>query len=154
MNDQRRDGAPDFVIAEEEQLLVDHVNAAMEDLATMLDQEQDGGGATFAEEADLIYNPFPARMTIRVPGDVLSTEGFDRELVIEPVDLFDVITSLEGKWISPDPLAELLRDQRRSAAELTGQGFRSTKVVHASEIADAIRARMERPKMYVVRWRD
>lgn len=153
MNEPRRSGTPEFVMAEEEQLLVDHVNAAMEEVAAMLDQEQDGG-ATFAEEADLIYNPFPARMTVRVPGDVLSKEGFEKELVIEPVDLFDIVTSLEGKWISPDPLAELLRDQRSSATELARQGFRSTKVVNASAIADAIREKMERPKTYFVRWRD
>lgn len=154
MNEPRRSGTPDFVLTEEEQLLVDQVNVVMEEVAAMMDQEQDGGGATFAEEADLIYNPFPARMTIRVPGDVVSKEGFEKELVIEPVELLDVITSLEGKWISPDPLAELFRDQRSSAAELSRQGFRSTKVVHASEVADAIREKMERPKMYAVRWRD
>jgi hypothetical protein len=133
-------------------LLVDHVEAAMDDIATMMDREQDG--VTFAEEADLIYNPFPARITIRVPGDVLSKEGFEKELVIEPVDLFDVITSFEGKWISPDPLAELLREKRVPAGEMARHGFRSTKVVPASEIANAIREKMERPKSYAVRWRD
>jgi hypothetical protein len=154
MNEPRRSGTPDFAMTEEEQLLVDHVNDAMEEIAAMMDQEQEGGGATFAEEADLIYNPFSARMTISVPGDVLSKDGFDKELVIEPVDLYDVITSLEGKWISPDPLAELLRDKRSTATELARNGFKSTKVVHASELADAMREKMERPKMYVVRWRD
>lgn len=154
MNEPRRSGTPDFVLTEEEQLLVDHVNSVMEEIAAMMDQEQDGGGTTFAEEADLIYNAFPARMTVRVPGDVISKEGFANELVIEPVELLDVITSLEGKWISPDPLAELFRDQRSPAAELARNGFRSTRVVHAGEIADAIREKMERPRTYVVRWRD
>jgi hypothetical protein len=141
-------------VAEEEQPLVDSVSGAMEELATMMDREQEGGGATFAEEADLIYNPFPARITVRVPGDVLSKEGFEKELVIEPVDLFDAITALEGKWISPDPLAALLRDQPPAAAEMARQPRRATRVVQASDIADAILEQLERPKTYVVRWRD
>lgn len=140
-------------VAEEEQPLVDSVIVAMEEIGTMMDQVPDGAAATFGEEADLIYNPFPARMTIRVPGDVLSKEGFKEELVIEPVDLLDVITGLEGKWISPDPLAALLREQPATAEELSRQGLRSTQVVHASDIANAIREELERPKMYVVRWR-
>ena len=150
LNEQPVEG---FGVAEEEQPLIDSVTGAMEELATMMDREQDGGGATFAEEADLIYNAFPARITVRVPGDVLSKEGFEKELVIEPVELFDAITSLEGKWISPDPMAALLRDQTPPAAEMARQPRKSTRVVHASEIADAIRAQLERPKTYVVRWR-
>ncbi len=141
-------------VAEEEQPLVDSVSAAMEEIATQMDAESEAGAATFAEEADLIYNPFPARMTVRVPGDVLSKEGFDKELVIEPVDLLEAIMALEGKWISPDPLAALLRDQPKgTSAEIAGQARQSTKVVHASEIAEAIRVQLARPKTYVVRWR-
>ncbi|MFL6248645.1 MAG: hypothetical protein ACJ74H_21660 [Thermoanaerobaculia bacterium] len=154
MSDSPRADAPAFVLTEEEELLVNHVTAAMEEVATMMDQEEEGGGTTFAEEADLIYNPFPARMTVRVPGDIVSRDGFGKELVIEPIDLYDVITSLEGKWISPDPLAELLRERRITSADMARQEFRSTNIVQASEIADAIREKMERPKMYVVRWRE
>jgi hypothetical protein len=148
------EAAGELPVAEEEQPLVDSVVAAMEEIATMMDKVDDGGAATFGEEADLIYNPFPARMTIRVPGDVLSKEGFEKELVIEPIDLMDAVTALEGKWISPDPLAALLRDQPSNPEEMARQALKSTKVVHASDIADAIRQQLERPKMYVVRWKE
>jgi hypothetical protein len=144
---------PALVVADEEQPLVDSVTAAMEEIATRMDDTQDGA-ATFGEEADLIYNAFPARMTIRLPGDVVSKEGFDKELVIEPIDLLTAITSFEGKWISPDPLAALLREQPPSAEQLARQPRRSTSSVPASDIADAIRAQLTRPRTYVVRWRD
>ncbi len=145
--------APWAVLAEEEQPFVDSVTAAMEEIGTRMDDTEDGA-ATFGEEADLIYNAFPARITVRVPGDVLSTEGFGKELVIEPVDLLETITSLEGTWISPDPLAALLRDQQPSADQLARQPRQSTPTVRASDIADAIREKLERPRTYVVRWKD
>ena len=142
------------IVMEEERPLVDSVSAAMDEIATMMDREGDGGAATFAEEADLVYNAFPARMVIRVPGDVVSKEGFEKELVIEPVALFDVLTALEGKWISPDPLAQLLREDSPSADTMARMPLRSSKSVQASQIADVIRAQLVRPKMYVVRWRE
>jgi hypothetical protein len=140
------------VVAEEEQPLADSVTAAMEEIATRMDDTQDGA-ATFGEEADLIYNAFPVRMTIRVPGDVITTEGFGKELVIEPVNLLETITSFEGTWISPDPLAALLREQPPTAAQLAHQP-RFTNPVSADEIANAIREKLARPRTYVVRWKD
>jgi hypothetical protein len=152
LNEQIDGGDP--IVAEEEQPLIDHVNATMEEIATRMDAQEDGG-ATFAEEADLLYNPFPARMTVRVPGDVIASEGFPKDLVIEPVNLYDAIASLEGRWISPDPLATLLRkdDQTAAAMKLANQRLQSTSVVNASDIAAAIREKLVRPKAYVVRWR-
>jgi virulence-associated protein VagC len=139
-------------VAEEEQPLVDNVTAAMEEIGTRMDETQDGA-ATFGEEANLIYNAFPARMTIRLPGEVLSIEGFGKELVIEPVNLLDAITSLEGKWISPDPLAALLREQPPSGEQLAQRPRQSVTTVQATDIADAIREKLARPRTYVVRWR-
>jgi hypothetical protein len=156
MNEKREDGSP-AVVKEEEQPLIDDVEHAMDDVGARMD-EQEGRAATFAEEADLAYNPFPARVTISVPGDVLSTEGFnapkDRTLVIEPINLFATIAGLEGKWISPDPLAAALREQQLTSQELAALPRRSAAFVPATSVADAIREQLARPKAYVVRWRD
>ena len=153
LNEQIDGGDP--IVAEEEQPLIEHVSTTMENLATLMDQEQDGG-LTFAEETDLLYNPFPSRTTVRVPGDILSREGFPQDMVIEPVSLLAAITALEGRWISPDPLAMLLRkdDETPAATKLANEPRRSASVVKASEIAEAIREKLVRPKAYVVRWRD
>lgn len=136
----------DAVVAEEEEPFVDAVRDAMERIARRMDEQQ-GDALTLAEEADLVYNPFPARMTIRAPGE--------DDLVIEPVDLLEAVTALEGTWISPDPLALLLHDKSPTAEELAELPRASRDVVGAGEIAGAIREQLAaRPKTYSIRWRD
>lgn len=135
----------DIVSNEEDQAFLRAVLEAMERIATRMD-EQEGEANTFAEEADLIYNPFPARMTIRVPRE--------KDLVIEPVDLMKAVTSLEGRWISPDPLALLLNEKNPTAEELAAMPRKSSAVVSGAEIAQAIREQLVRPRTYSIRWRD
>jgi hypothetical protein len=143
-------------VTDEEAPLVTAVVESMAPIAARMDA-QNGRAETFAETADLIFNPFPARMVVRVPGHVILTEGFtpaEKELVIEPVDLLKAITSLEGRWISPDPLAALLRDQVPAPEQLAEMPRHTTPVAHSSDVAAALREQLVRPKSYVVRWRD
>ena len=143
-------------VTEEEAPLVEAVVDAMGRIAERMD-EQEGHAATLAEEADLVFNPFPARVVIHTPGDVISSEGFtakDRALTIEPVDLFAAIAALEGRWIEPDPLAALLRDERPTAEQLAEVRRKSQPVVSATEIAAAVRQQLARPAVYTVRWRE
>jgi hypothetical protein len=157
MHEDREDGSP-AIVAEEEQAYVDDVVNAMDEIAKRMD-EQEGRATTFAEDADLVFNPFPARITVTVPGDILAAEGFppggkDRSLAIEPVDLFASIAALEGKWIAPDPLAAMLREQPPRSDEIAGMPRRSTALVPADDVARAIREQLARPKSYAVRWRE
>jgi hypothetical protein len=138
-------GGKDVEVLEDEEPFVQAVLDAMERIAARMDAGE-AGAATFAEEADLIYNPFPARMTIKVPTE--------KDLVIEQVDLFAAIAALEGKWIAPDPLAALLKEQEPSPRELAGQPRKSASVVDAGEIASAVREQLARPKSYSIRWRE
>jgi hypothetical protein len=146
----------DAPLTEDERPLVDAVVDAMGNIATQMDA-QEGHATTLAEEADLIFNPFPARVTVRVPGDVIATEGFStksKALVIEQVDLFKAIAALEGRWITPDPLAAVLREDGPSPEQLAEAPRKSQAVVSSTEIARAIREQLVRPRMYSVRWRD
>ena len=145
----------DAVVTEDEQPLVDGVVEAMAEIAEQMDAKE-GRSATLAEEADLIFNPFPARVVIRTPGDVISSEGFtskDGALTIEPVDLMGAINALEGRWIYPDPLTLLLRDKAPTAAEIAEMPRRSRPVTSSTEIAQALRDQLTRPKTYLIRWR-
>ena len=151
INEKGVDGA-EPVVLEDEQALVDATSDAMEQVAERLDEET-GRATTFAEEADLIFNPFPARVIVRVPGRVSSSKGFDNQLTIEPVDLLASVGKLEGTWISPDPLAQLLREQSPTADELAHMPRRADSVVTPSEIAAALRAELTRPTTYSVHWR-
>ena len=149
---EKLDEAP---VTEEEAPLIEAVIDAMETIAAQMD-EHEGRAATLAEEADLMFNPFPARVVVNVPGEVIAAEGFHvkgTELVIEPIDLFAAIAALEGRWIAPDPLAALLRDERPTPEQLAEAPRTSEAVVSSTEIADAIREQLARPRAYSVRWR-
>lgn len=149
---ENRDEAP---VTEEEEPLVEAVIQAMGTLAEQMDVHE-GRAATLVEEADLVFNPFPARVIVRVPGEVLSSEGFTakgNDLAIEPVDLFAAVAALEGRWIAPDPLAALLRDERPTGEQLAAAPRKSEPVVSSSEVARAIREQLARPRVYSVRWR-
>jgi hypothetical protein len=155
VNEKEVDGTIPALFEEEEALL-EAVLKAMEEIGQRMD-EKEGRAATFAEEADLMFNPFPARISIRIPGDAISHEGFaDKQgaLVIEPIDLFAAIASLEGKWISPDPLAAIIREREMTSAELIELPRQSRAFVPASDIAEAIREQFARPRTYSVRWRE
>jgi hypothetical protein len=144
-------------LLEDEQLLLEPVVTAMIVIAERMDEREDRA-AGFAEEADLIYNPFPARITVQVPGSIIAHEGFsvsrDREAVIERIDLFHTLEKLEGKWLTPDPLALLLREPQAGAETIARAERRSTPNVTSDAIAAEIRARLARPASYVVRWRE
>lgn len=146
----------DPVVLEEEQPLVDGVLAAMERIAALMDEQEESASA-LAEEADLVANPFEARVVVRLPSAAEDVEGFtrdgDRTLVIEPVDLLATVRSLEGQWLSPDPLAALLRDEPPTAESLAALPRRVTPA-RAGEIEEGIRERLARPSRFVVRWRD
>ncbi|HEY0140049.1 MAG TPA: hypothetical protein VGF48_04080 [Thermoanaerobaculia bacterium] len=153
LGEKGSDGAPPAVL-EEEQPLVDAVTDAMDRIGTRMD-ENEQRAHSFAEEADLIYNPFPARVTVQVPGEVIAREGFtttDNGVAVEPVELFESIASLEGKWVRPDPLAALLRDDKLKAEDLARLPRESEPMVSATEVAEAIREQLARPRTYRIRW--
>lgn len=150
-------GGEEAAVTEDEEPLVRAVTNAMESLGKRMDIEE-GDAFAFAEEADLVFNPFPARLTIRVPGEILEARGFDvkgRDAVAERVDIFAAIASLEGQWISPDPVAILVRnDKDFEIEELLALPRKSTAVVTAHEIESALAEKMRRSTAYSVRWRD
>ena len=147
------DGTP-FALTEDEQPLVDAVDRAVDDVLRAVAGEEESA-LDLAQEADLLFNPFPARIVVKVPGTLLETRGFTRDLTIEPVDLAAAVTALEGRWISPDPGAILLREDQPmpSAAAIATMERRSSAVVNASELEAALREQLARPNAYVVRWR-
>jgi hypothetical protein len=143
-------------VLEDELALLEQVNTSMQAIGDRLDAED---GYPLSEEADLIYNPFPARLTLRFDKDVVAVEGFDkkseRELEVPQVELLDSITKLEGRWISPDPLTVMLRaDGPVRGADFARLPRKSTDVLFSDEIEKAVVEQLKRPSQYSVRWRD
>ncbi|HKS23715.1 MAG TPA: hypothetical protein VJZ76_13020 [Thermoanaerobaculia bacterium] len=111
-------------------------------------------------EADLVSNPFPAEVVVHVAGEPLIVEGFTREqhdLVIKPKTLLEAIASLEGRWISPDPLAYALH----APGGLTGPGpagtisllkRRAAPVVGFDEVLAGLREQLKPADRYRVRF--
>ena len=97
---------------------------------------------------------------VRVPSEPLIVEGFAREekgrLVAQTKSLLDAIASLEGKWISPDPLAYALRSDSKGledlAPVLASEPRRAAAVIGEREVVDALRERLRPAPRYRVRF--
>jgi hypothetical protein len=143
------------LINDEEHDLITSLRKALNALTEDDDAEQ------LEAEADLVYNPLPARIVVRVPGEPLLVEGFaigrDKELVAEPPSLLEAIASLEGRWVTPDPLAFSIRpggggDPASEAALIAAMPRRTATVVGAIEVSDAIVEKLRPAPRYRVRW--
>lgn len=143
------------LINDEEHDLVTAVRKTIE--ALTLDEDTE----VLEAEADLVYNPLPARIVVHVPSEPLMVEGFapgkDGELVAESPSLIDAIASLEGRWVMPDPLAFSIRPggggkPEAEAALIAAMPRRTTAVVGEIEVGDALVQKLRPAARYRVRW--
>jgi hypothetical protein len=151
----------DVIIAatEEERALILDATTTMEAMARRAPSGDDA--RSIADQADLVLNPFPAEVSVRTPGAITAFEGFQRDddhnVRARAPDLAEAVASLEGRWLSPDPLAIAIRatgDPTGAPAplELARMPRRSTAVITPSEIADALLEKMKGAPRYRVRW--
>lgn len=149
------DGVFPVVLTEEELGLEEATRKSILQLAFGEKETED-----LEREADLVFNPFPATLVVRVPTDPLIVEGFRREekgrLVAQTKNLLDAVASLEGKWISPDPLAFAIRSDEKGmkdlAPVLAGEPRRAAAVIGVREVAEALRERLQPAPRYRVRF--
>jgi hypothetical protein len=143
------------LIDDKEHDLVDAVRRAIDGLTK--DEDTDALEA----EADMVFNPLPARIVVRVPSEPLLFEGFMRskegELIAEPLSLLEAIASLEGRWVTPDPLAFSIRpggggDPEKEAALIAAMPRQTSAVIGEIEVADALVAKLRPATRYRVRW--
>jgi hypothetical protein len=167
-NPQRAEGIFDMLLGdrqqplnEQEQALVDTVTDAMDRLTARL-QADEKEATTIDEEFDLVFNPFPAEIAVHTPQDVISFENFEKRatdlVVIHRDGLLDAMSALEGRWISPDPLAILLRSGPSEESKLPSPAIvaamprRSTPQVTATDVAQAVTEQLRPATVYRVRW--
>ena len=107
------------------------------------------------EEFDLVFNPFPGEIVVTTPKTASGVENFDKRdattFVIPRRGLLDAISSLEGKWVSPDPFAMSIRGEPKPD-ELAKMQRHWSPVVTASEIEKAVSERLKPSSVYRVRW--
>jgi hypothetical protein len=143
------------LLTETEMNLEEATRHAIENLAFGQQDTED-----LEREADLVFNPFPATLVVKVPTEPLIVEGFTREekgrLVAHTMNLLDAVASLEGKWISPDPLAFAMRSDAKGledfAPVIAAEPRRAAAVIGEREVADALRERLQPAMRYRVRF--
>ena len=149
------------LVSKAEEDLLDETGEAASDILAMMDTAEDQP-FTLDEEADLVSNPLSADFTVRVPADVLVVEGFTKSgtgsyRIVAPT-LLDAVASLEGRWLSPDPLAIKIRAARVKDAPapdidaIAAMPRRAAEVLTPGEIAAAVTERLRPPNTYRVRW--
>jgi hypothetical protein len=137
-----------------------HVTRVRKALDLMTRDDEEGSGS-IDRDFDLAFNPFPAAMTVVVPGGPVATEGFTRSpdgaMKVEMTKVLEAVASLEGRWVSPDPLATALAGTREQtpadlARSIAGQERKAAEVVRAADVAEAVMRKMRPAPRYVVRW--
>jgi hypothetical protein len=141
------------VATEREMALVTAVREAMDHLLDL-------NWSDAAREADVVANPFPAEIFVRTPGEPTLVEGFARDehgvYYIRPKMLFEAVASLEGRWISPDPIALALRSPELKEEEMIDLLAKSRRhaepVVGFQEVLAGITAQLKPAERYRVRF--
>lgn len=117
------------------------------------------------EISHLVYDPFPARLTVSLPSQPLSVEGFEKEtdgaLAVPGLGLWEAFRSLEGQWLSPDPALLYVNLQGKQDEPLDLNAFlgqpRRTVAPHlipsAEEVQRIVEDRLTPAPLYRVSWK-
>jgi len=105
-------------LSAKEEELVATLREERDEVIEVLSLDRDEG-YSLNELSHRVYDPFPARVTVEVPGEILEVEGFTRaaddsgtgaakegsseELSMPGLGLWEAWMALEGVWIFPDP---------------------------------------------------
>jgi hypothetical protein len=110
-------------LSAEEQKRVDRVQEAMTEVLDVLrippDQDR-----SVDELSHLVYDPFPAPLSIQLPGNPLEVEGFepsgseDRVWSVDTPGLWSALRTLEERWVAPDPVMVYVEHKGRDAEGL------------------------------------
>jgi hypothetical protein len=154
-------GFPELLPDEEARL--DRLGEAMGRLVNYVQVPGDAGRSP-DELARWVLDPFPAPLTVTVPGEILEAEGFEGvapgHAVHPGLDLWFALGKLDGAYLTPDPLVPLLTclRQEKTAPPLSleavlAQPRRSAPVPSEAELEKALDALLEPAPLYRVRWR-
>ena len=148
-------------LTEDELARIQRLHEAMEEVMGILLVPQ-GEDYSPDELSHLVYDPFPARLTVRLPGRPLEApEGFAqaadrRTLVASGPGLWTALQSLEGRWLTPDPV--LLYAERVGTADqnpldleaVAALPRRADPAPSADEVRGAIEERLVPASFYKV----
>lgn len=144
------DRRPGLELTDAEREAVDAVRDARREVVAVFEVPADEA-YSLNELSHLVYDPFPAQLTITVPGAPLEAVGFepgpDGSFIVAGLGLFEALETLGDLWASPDPLVSYVRAARagRSStlalAELEAQPLRAA-TPRPDEVRTALEARL------------
>jgi hypothetical protein len=149
---------------EEEDLLLEEVGNAMGELLSMFEITNETTHSP-NELSELIYDPFPAVLTIRVQGEILAVEGFvdigEKSVTVPEFSLWSALHNLEDRWFSPDPFLALLPyipGEEMFEEPFDLDGFlvierRTTLAPPRWEVDDAVMTSLTPAERFLIRWR-
>ena len=124
----------------------------------------DNGSYSPDEVSHLVYDPFPARLAVKLPGSPLSVEGFapgtKGTLSVPSLGLWEALKSLEGRWLAPDPVIFYVasgQSGKDADLDLFLQRARKSAPAHllpsAGEVRAALEERLRPAPVYRAEWR-
>lgn len=148
--------------AEEEAAMLERLDEAMRRVTDVLLVPQ---RAEYSpdEVSHLVYDPFPARLTVKLPGAPVEVEGFqpgeDGALVVAGLGLWEALRSLEGRWLAPDPVLFYVDNSRRGKqATIDLDAFlqkprQALSAPSAEEVRQAVEELLRPAPLYRASWR-
>lgn len=161
LSETDREGLEDLY--DQERGRVDRLGEAMAGVWDVL-LVPEGTDHSLDEVSHLVYDPFPAPLTVRLPGAPLEgPEGFavdeeGKSLTAAGPGLWRALRALEGRWISPDPLLLYVarggqgRKEPMDLDEFLALPRRAARPPSAAEVRRAIEERLQPAPLYRVTW--
>jgi hypothetical protein len=139
---------------------MDRLDDAMGAVAEVL-RVGEGQDHSLDEISHLVFDPFPARLTVQLPGAPLEMEGFaakGKELTAAGPGLWQALSALQGRWVSPDPILLHLDAEGRERkepvqlSEILRQPRRAEAPPSALEVRQEIERRLQPARVYRATW--
>lgn len=159
LDDGVRGDLPPLTDPERERVV--RLQKAMEEVLAVL-APQPGEDHSADELSHLVYDPFPARLTVRLPGPPLeapegfvSTDGGTTLTAVGP-GFWEALRSLEGRWLSPDPVLLYVAKGGQGKEEpldldaFLAQPRRAASPPDAAEVRQGIEERLRPAPLYRV----
>lgn len=150
-------------LAERDRTLARELRDAV-DRALGILRPRPGAAETADELVRSVFDPLPARLVIRLPSAAIAVEGFEARggmrYAVPERSLYATYRELAGLWLAPDLLVEHVElgragrhDQISAAPFAAGDPRRAEAPPAAEEIAQALRAELERRDPLRLTWR-
>jgi hypothetical protein len=140
-------------------LLSQELKDSLEEVLLVFQVSSDTG-ISLQELSSLVYDPFPAPLTVQVPGRIAEVEGFRRSerglLEAGGTGILLSLQGLEGKWLDPEPLMEEYRALAGGAPvdsqALAHRPRRFMAPPTTSDLRSLLEKSLSGPQIYRVRW--